>query len=108
MVSPSQCITPPDIIGIPVEQSCTPIAVGQGFSSQLIAINSCGANVTIIDIATLPFAGITQGSMVKQNSTTCYKSFSWTPTAAQMGYQIMCAMAFDRYATRTYRLRKYK
>ena len=105
MVNPSACIIPPEIIGIPAEQSCTPIAVGQLFTSQLIAINDCGPNVTVIDIGTLPFAGVNQGNIIKQNSTTYYKSFSWTPTAAQLGYQIMCAMAYDRYVTRIPRMK---
>jgi nitrogen fixation protein FixH len=62
----------------------------------LIAINECGANVTIVDIATLSFSGMVQSNLTMTNSTTYNKNLTWTPTAAQIGYQVMCAMAFDR------------
>ncbi len=97
VVNASSCTTPPEIIGIPPEESCTPVLVGQTFSSRLIAINSCGPSVSILDISTLSFAGDIQSNITELNYTTYYKSFSWTPTVAQLGYQVMCALAFDRY-----------
>ena len=75
-----------------------PIVVNQTYTSQLIAINYCGANVSIIDISTLAFTGLTLGNITKKNATTYSKSFSWKPTAAQVGYQVMCVMATDRYS----------
>ena len=98
MINPPTCTIPPEIIGIPVEQACIPVQVGQTFSSQLTAINSCGSNVTIADIATLSFAGMTKGSIVKLNIATYYKTLSWIPTTDQLGFQVMCAMAIDRYS----------
>jgi hypothetical protein len=106
VVAPLTCIISPEIIGIPDEQSCTPLVVNQTFTSKLIAINYCGPNVTIIDIAMLPFAGVIQGNITKLNSTTYSKSFTWTTTASQLGYQVLCAMAVDRYITLIDRLRK--
>lgn len=97
VVNPAACITPPAIIGVPDEQSCTPVIVGQTTVIELIAINSCGPNVTILDISTLAFAGITQGNITKRNATTYHKVYTWIPTTAQLGYQVMCAMAYDRY-----------
>lgn len=76
--------------------SCILIQVNQTFSSQLIAISNCGSTVTIDDIATLSFPGMIKGSLTMINSTTYYKSLTWTPTTAQIGYQVMCAMALDR------------
>jgi hypothetical protein len=76
--------------------SCILVQVNQTFSSQLIAINNCGSTVTIDDIATLSFPGMIKGSLTMINSTTYYKSLTWTPTTAQIGYQVMCAMALDR------------
>ncbi|CAF0897412.1 unnamed protein product [Rotaria sordida] len=61
----------------------------------LIAVNYCGSSVTIVDIATLSFPGMAQDSIVKVNSSYYYNNLTWTPTAAQIGYQVMCAMAFD-------------
>jgi hypothetical protein len=84
-------------VGKPLYQSCTSVAVGETFTSQLIAINYCGENVTIVDIATLSFPGMVKGNITKIDIANYYTTLSWTPTAAQLGYQVMCAMAFDRY-----------
>lgn len=97
VVNASTCTTPPEIIGTPAEQSCTPVAIGQTVTSQLIALNSCGPTVSISDISTLSFSGVVQSNITKLNSTIYYKSFTWTPTTAQAGYQVICALAFDRY-----------
>ena len=97
VVGPPTCTIPPEVVGIPPEGSCTPVIVGQTYSSELIAINHCGASVVISDIATLSFAGVIQSNITKQNTTTFHKLFTWTPTTAQLGYQVMCAMAVDRY-----------
>ncbi|CAF2410032.1 unnamed protein product [Rotaria sp. Silwood2] len=94
VASPS-CSIPPKITGVPIEQSCTSILVGQTFTSTLYAENSCGPNVTIADIATLSYAGVLKGNITMLNETTYYKNFSWIPTAAQVGYQVVCAMAQD-------------
>jgi hypothetical protein len=96
VVAAAACTTPPKVVGIPVEQSCTALTIGQTFTSQLIAINYCGAGVTIVDIATLSFPGMVQGNIIKLNTTTYYNTLQWTPTTGQLGYQVMCAMAFDR------------
>ncbi|CAF1357152.1 unnamed protein product [Rotaria sordida] len=95
VVNSPACTIPPEIVGIPVEEACIPVKVGQTFNSQLIAINNCGSGVTIADIATLSFAGIAKGNIVKLNTTTYYKTLSWTPTTSQLGFQVMCAMAFN-------------
>lgn len=96
VVGVPSCTTPPQVIGAPIEQSCTSVIVNQTFTSQLIAINNCASPVTLVDIATLSFSGMLQTSMAQLNSTVYYKNLSWTPTTSQLGYQVMCAMAFDR------------
>ncbi len=53
--------------------------------------------MTIVDIATLSFPGMVSSTIAEINSTEYYKNLTWTPTSAQLGYQVMCAMAFDRY-----------
>ncbi|UJR07628.1 hypothetical protein I4U23_011917 [Adineta vaga] len=95
VISASSCSALPEIIGLPLEQSCMPIRVGQTLISQLKAQNNCGPNVTIVDISTLSFAGMIASNITKENSTIYYKTLTWTPTIAQLGYQLMCAMAFD-------------
>lgn len=95
VVEMPSCIIPPKVIGLPIEQSCTPLLIGQTYSSILYAHNSCGSNVTIVDIATLSYAGVLKDNTTMINDTTWYKEFTWTPTATQLGYQVVCAMAFD-------------
>ncbi|CAF1039474.1 unnamed protein product [Adineta steineri] len=95
VVTPPSCSIPPDIIGLPAEQSCIPVKVGEIFNSQLIAINYCGANITIQDIATLSFSGMTKSAITKLNATIYYKNLTWIPTLNQLGYQVMCAMAIN-------------
>ncbi|CAF3357582.1 unnamed protein product [Rotaria sp. Silwood1] len=92
MTSPS-CSILPEILH--TGKSCTPIKVNETFISQVLAVNHCGENVTIIDIATLSFSGMTQGSLVKLSSLIYYKTITWTPTIDQLGYQVMCAMALN-------------
>ncbi|CAF4031459.1 unnamed protein product, partial [Rotaria magnacalcarata] len=94
VVAPSPCTTPPEVYELS-EASCTPITVGQTYTSQLIAINYCGASVTITDIATLSFPGMIRGNLIQYNSTVYYATLSWTPTIGELGYQVMCAMAVD-------------
>lgn len=95
VISAPSCPTLPDVFL--TGQSCTPVKVNETFTSQLIAVNNCGSNVTIVDIATLSFSGMNQGSLTMLNSLVYYKTVTWTPTMQQIGYQVMCAMALDRF-----------
>ena len=90
------CTTAPEILGLPLEQSCTALQVGQVFASELVAVNHCGTSVTIVDIATLSVPGMIQGNVIQLNVTTYYRTISWTPTVAHLGFQVMCAKAIDR------------
>lgn len=99
VVSPPTCTIPPNIIGDSISDSCVSLTVGQNYTTRIYAINSCGIFVSISDIATLSFDGLLKGSLVKINSTTYYKTLTWTPTIDQIGYQVMCAMAYDRFVS---------
>ena len=96
VVSPPSCDYPPQVIANPEPESCTAVRVGYSVDIQLIATSSCGANTSIVDIFMQAFSGVTGGSLVSINSTTFQKYYSWTPTASQIGYQLICAMAVDR------------
>jgi hypothetical protein len=95
IIAPLSCLYRPEVILL--ADSCTPLQVNQTFTSTLLAINNCGTNVNISDIATLSFSGMIQSPVIKLNSTIYYKNLTWTPTINQLGYQVMCAMALDRY-----------
>lgn len=96
VVAAPSCNITPTIIGEPEQDSCMPITVGQSITTELIAINSCGPTVNITDISTLSFPGVLKGNLIRWNSTTFSKEITWIPTASQLGYQVMCAMAFNR------------
>ncbi|CAF1041174.1 unnamed protein product [Adineta steineri] len=95
VVAPPTCTTPPEIVGVPTEESCTTVIVNHPYTSQIFAIDNCAPSVTIVDIATLSFAGMVKSNIAQLNSTIYYKNLTWTPTSAQLGYQVMCAMAID-------------
>lgn len=95
IVPPSSCSSPMITIN-PSMQSCLAVTVGQSLTLQLIATIYCSGNVSIIDIPIQAFSGLIEGNVYTLNSTTYGKSIYWTPTAAQEGYQMMCAMAIDR------------
>lgn len=73
---------------------CTPVLPGQLYTTELIAINHCGPTVTIIDIATISFPRMIKSNITSLNTTHYSKTLTWTPTTTQLGYQVMCAMAF--------------
>ncbi|CAF4163390.1 unnamed protein product [Rotaria sp. Silwood2] len=85
VIAPLSCIYQPKLILL--TESCTPIKVNETFTSTLLAINNCGATVTITDISTLSFSGMVQTSVIKFNSSVFYKNLTWTPTINQVGYQ---------------------
>lgn len=94
VVAPASCSTRPEVqLSGP---SCIPIMVNETFTSQLLAINHCASNVTIVDIATLSFTGMHQSAIAHVNSSISYTNLTWTPTISQLGYQVMCAMAVNR------------
>lgn len=95
VVAPPSCSIPPEVYELS-EQPCIPVRVGQPFTSRLVAINNCGSGVSIVDIATLSFAGMVQSAVIQQDARTYYKTITWTPRADQVGFQVMCALAIDR------------
>jgi len=77
--------------------TCQNVQVGQSYTMVLFVENYCSSyGVTIKDIATLSFPIVIKSNLT-QNSTTIYSvTLTWTPTASQVGSQILCAVAFDR------------
>ena len=75
---------------------CVGIRVGQPYTIQLIAENFCPNSTSIMDIATLSFPVINKSPIVRNTTTLWSISLTWTPTAAAVGTQILCAVAVDR------------
>lgn len=84
-----------------MEDSCTPVTIGQTFISQIIVTTNCGSTVNISDVATLSFAGFITSDLGMFNSTTFYKNLTWIPTINQLGYQLVCTMAIDRFKNKS-------
>jgi hypothetical protein len=40
---------------------------------------------------------VIQSSVIRENVTNYYKTLTWAPAASQVGFQVMCAMAINRY-----------
>jgi hypothetical protein len=63
----------------------------------LYAENYCSSyGVTIQDIATLSFPIVIKSNLTQNTSTLYSVTLTWTPTAAEIGSQILCAVAIDR------------
>lgn len=95
-IVPSARCSSPRITLSPSIGSCLAVTVGQSVALQLIATIYCSGNVSIVDMPIQAFPGLIEGSVYPINATTYRKSIYWTPTAAQEGYQMMCAMAIDK------------
>jgi hypothetical protein len=80
VIAPSSCSTLPE--AILVGQSCTTVTVNETFTTPVLS-----------------FSGMVQSSVNKLNSLIYYKTLTWTPTIDQLGYQVMCAIALDRFLT---------
>jgi hypothetical protein len=77
--------------------TCESLQVGQAHSMTLYAENYCSSyGVTIKDIATLSFPIVIKTNLTQNTSTLYSVSLTWTPTANQVGSQILCAVAIDR------------
>jgi hypothetical protein len=76
--------------------SCNPAQIGAAFSGEIKAKVGC-TGVLITDIQVLGPTGLTKSNLELVNGTTdqWQITFSWTPTAAQVGENIICFKAND-------------
>ena len=84
---------------------CQAAGVGVNFTMTLTAINRCGSGRTITDIATLSFPIIIKSALTQDPSNASLWSLTvaWQPTMRQVGSQVLCAVASDRYIRTTSR-----
>ena len=95
IVSSTSCSLKPTISS--VLSDCTPIEVGVQFAFLLTITQGCsGTNLT--DVFTMPPLYMHKGNITKVGTTNVWTmTETWTPTALQLGSQVYCAVAADRY-----------
>ncbi|CAF5191973.1 unnamed protein product, partial [Rotaria magnacalcarata] len=95
--SPNCTITPRLYGSTNQTGTCQSLQVGQLYATMLYAENYCSNySVTIEDIATLSFPIVIKSNLIRNTSTLYSVGLTWTPTANEIGSQILCAVAIDR------------
>lgn len=86
-------ITSPQVrLGVSVNVTCTTTLYAQDF---------CGPTVNISDINVQSFPGVVKGNLTLMNGTnnSLYSmTISYTPSDSQLGPQMLCTSALDRYS----------
>ena len=78
---------------------CQGVQVGVTFTMTFTAENQCGSGRTIDDIAILSFPVVTKSALTQNTTNTAFWSMqiTWTPSTSQVGSQVLCAVATDRW-----------
>ena len=92
------CTLKPLLIGSVDDGDCQGVQVGVSFTMTLTAINQCGSDRTMVDIATISFPIVIKSTLVQDTTNTSLWSMqlTWQPTALQVGSQVFCAVASDK------------
>jgi len=90
--------SPPRLTG-PVNESDQPInvLVGQRLSIDLTVEHDCSNSTSIQDIATLSFSNVNKTQIVQNTTSIWSMTLTWIPTLEQVGSQILCAVAINRF-----------
>ncbi|CAF1268736.1 unnamed protein product, partial [Didymodactylos carnosus] len=80
--------------------ACISVQVGQTLVIPLFAESYC-STADITDIGTLSFPIVLKGSFIQLNSTVWTVNLTYTPTASEIGLQILCAIAIDTAYTQS-------
>lgn len=89
----------PELTG-PVEEDedeCVGVLVNQTYSVNLTVEHDCSNSTTIQDIATISFPNVIKEPISKIGPSLWSVLLVWTPSVAQVGSQVLCAVAIDKY-----------
>jgi hypothetical protein len=76
---------------------CTAVQVGIQFNFTLTITPGC-SNTTIVDVFTMPPLYMYKSNITKDGSSNIWTlNETWKPTTQQIGSQVYCAIATDRY-----------
>ncbi len=95
------CTLKPLLISNLQDDDCQGAQVGMNFTMTFTAINLCGSQRAIIDIALLSFPIVSTSALVQNTTNTSLWSMTitWIPTVNQVGAQVLCAVAADKSVT---------
>jgi hypothetical protein len=96
IVNQTDCTSKPTISS--TLPACSPIEVGTAFNFSLTIVQGC-PGTTVTDVYTMPPQNVYKVSFA-QNATdnVWILAETWTPTSLQLGSQVYCAVATDRYS----------
>ncbi|CAF1471245.1 unnamed protein product, partial [Rotaria magnacalcarata] len=86
----TNCTLKPLLMTDMTSADCLGAQVGVNFTIEFTAINLCGSDREITDIATLSFPTIIKSALVQSPTNTSIWSMqmTWVPTATQVGSQV--------------------
>ena len=91
------CTQRPYLYGDAPTGSCIGVEVGVPLTLLLIVENYCaGCGFTMQDIATQSFPIVIKSTIVQNTTIFWSVTLVWTPTADDVGSQILCSVAVDR------------
>lgn len=77
--------------------NCTPIYVGDQFNFTLTITEDC-SNTTITDFYTVAPLNMSRSNLTRNGTNNIWNIIqTWIPTVEQMGLQVYCAVALDRF-----------
>lgn len=95
IVGTTACAVKP-IINSSLSQ-CSIVQVGVQFNFTLIIRQGC-SSTTVKDVLTMPPLYMYKGPIIAESTNTSWTvSETWIPTSLQLGSQVFCAIATDRY-----------
>jgi hypothetical protein len=91
------CTHPPYLYGNASAGSCVGVEVGVPIILLLTVENYCaGCGFTMQDIATQSFPIVIKSTIVQNTTIFWTVTLVWTPTADDVGSQVLCSVAVDR------------
>ncbi|CAM4899250.1 unnamed protein product [Rotaria socialis] len=93
----TNCTIKPLLLSDMASGDCLGAEVGVSVVMHFTAVNLCGSDREIIDIAILSFPTIIKSAVVQSptNASIWSMEMTWIPSAMQVGSQVLCAVACD-------------
>ena len=96
-----KCGKPPALNSGMLRSSIYNVTINIPFSFGLTATTGCSNlnQVSVVDILSFALLNVVKGPLVRnRNSKVWTMNVTWTPNSQQVGFQLLCIVAIDRYA----------